>query len=295
MFLYTVKYIAISPVKDEAESVERTLQSMIRQSVKPLRWFIVDDGSCDETATIIERYVKDYEFISLIRYPSGKARQTGKAEVVAFYQGLEAAEGLEYDFIVKLDGDLSFECDYFKGLLEKFHEDPKLGIASGVYSERSTDGKWEEVAMPSYHAAGASKVVRKACFDQIGGFVPVRGWDTLDEIRAMTLGWHTGHFEEIKMKHWKREGSRMGALRTNFMHGEIYYRTGGSRIFFLLKVLHRFICRPFIIGGLALLWGYLKTMFSQQGRIVNQDEARCYRTLLNRRLFGSVKKLLESN
>jgi poly-beta-1,6-N-acetyl-D-glucosamine synthase len=290
-----MKYIVVSPVKDEERFVEHTIQSMVCQSVKPLSWFIVDDGSSDRTVEIIERYEKEHGFISLVKRPRGQPRQTGVAEIHAFNRGLEAAEGLDYDFIVKLDGDLSFESDYFKGLLEKFYEDPQLGIASGIYSECSDGVAWEDVVMPSYHAAGASKLVRKICFDQIGGFIPVRGWDTLDEIRAMTHGWRTGHFREMKMKHWKREGSGMGALRTNFMHGEIYYRTGGSLMFFALKVLHRFTCRPFFIGGLALLWGYLQTMFSQQERIVNQEEARCYRSLLSRRLVGNVKRLFQSN
>jgi len=289
------KYIVITPVKDEEQFVEHTLQSMTDQSLKPIRWFIVDDGSGDRTAEIVERYEKDHEFIRLIKCPAGRLRATGSAEVRAFNRGLEAAKGLEYDFIVKLDGDLSFPPDYFERLLQQFYQDSQLGIASGVYSESSGHKTWEEVAMPSYHAAGASKVVRKTCFDQIGGFIPVRGWDTLDEIRAMTLGWRTCHFKEMKMKHWKPEGSGMGALRTSFMHGEIYYRTGGGRFFFLLKVLHRFIYRPFIIGAFALLWGYLKTMFGKQGRIVSPEEARCYRALLNRRLSGGIRRLLQSD
>ena len=103
--------------------------------------------------------------------------------------------------------------------------------------------------MPSYHAAGASKMVRRLCFEQIGGFVAARGWDTVDEIRAVAAGWRTGHCKELKMKHWKREGSGIGAIRTHFMHGEIYYRTGGSRTFFVLKVLHRSRAGPSSLAG----------------------------------------------
>lgn len=290
-----VKYVVISPVKDEEKHVQLTLQSVVCQSVKPLRWIIVDDGSSDRTAEIIGSYAKEHSFISLVKRPCGQSRQPGSAVVRAFNRGYEVVLGLDYDFIVKLDCDLSFGPDYFERLLEKFDADPRLGIASGIYSETSDGVIWEEVAMPSYHAAGASKMVRRSCFEQIGGFIPARGWDTVDEIRAVAGGWHTRHFDELKMKHWKREGSGIGAMRTNFMHGEIYYRTGGSRMFFVLKVLHRFTCRPLVIGGLALCWGYLRTMFSRQGRLVTLEEARCYQMLLKQRMTGSAKGLLQTN
>lgn len=290
-----MKYIVISPVKDEEKHVQLTLQSMVRQSVKPVRWIIVDDGSADRTAEIIGSYAQEHSFISLVKRPCGQSRQPGSAVVRAFNQGYETVRGLDYDFIVKLDCDLSFEADYFERLLEKFNADPRLGIASGVYSESPDGVEWEEVTMPSYHAAGASKMVRRLCFEQIGGFVAARGWDTVDEIRAVAAGWRTGHCKELKMKHWKREGSGIGAIRTHFMHGEIYYRTGGSRTFFVLKVLHRLTCRPLFIGGLALCWGYLRTMLSRQGRLVTLEEARCYQALLKERMTGNVKGLLQAN
>jgi hypothetical protein len=290
-----VKYIVISPVKDEEKHVRLTLDSMVSQSVKPVRWIIVDDGSRDRTGEILESYQREHSFISVVKRPPGQARQPGSAVVHAFNRGYEAAKGLDYDLIVKLDCDLSFESDYFQQLLAKFEADPQLGIASGVYAESSDGTTWQEVAMPSYHACGASKVVRRTCFEQIGGFIPARGWDTVDEIRAMAGGWHTAHFSELKMRHWKPEGTGIGSLRTNFMHGEIYYRTGGSRSFFLLKVLHRMTRRPFVIGGLALLWGYVRTLFSGRGRLVTWEEARCYRALLKRRMVDNVKGLLQPN
>ena len=275
--------------------MQLTLQSMVGQSMKPIRWVIVDDGSSDKTREIVGSYMKDHGFIRVVERSRGQTRQPGSAVVRAFNQGYEAVRGLDYEFIVKLDCDLSFEPDYFQRLLEKFKADPRLGIASGVYSESLDGVSWKEVTMPPYHACGASKVVRRACFEQIGGFVTARGWDTVDEIRATAAGWRTSHFDELKMKHWKPEGSGIGSLRTNFMHGEIYYRTGGSRTFFVLKVLHRLTRRPFLIGGLALFWGYLRTMIGRQGRLVTPGEARCYQALLRERMTGNVKGLLQAN
>lgn len=289
-----MKYIVISPVRDEEKHVQRTLESMARQSVKPVRWIIVDDGSRDRTPEMLDRYEEEVDFVSVVRDRGGQVRQPGAAVVRAFNRGYEAARGLDYDLIVKLDCDLSFEADYFERLLGQFEADPKLGIASGVYFESPDGLTWREVAMPSYHAAGASKVLRRTCFEQIGGFVPVRGWDTVDEIRAMARGWRTRHFRELKMKHWKPEGTGIGALRTNFMHGEVYYRTSGSKAFFLLKVAHRLTCRPLLIGGLALFWGYARTMLGRQERLVTREEARCYRALLIGRMTGRLKGLLQT-
>jgi biofilm PGA synthesis N-glycosyltransferase PgaC len=286
------RYLVISPAKDEECYVQRTLESMIRQTIKPEAWIIVDDGSTDRTPQIVERYTSEFPFIRLMRGPRRGARQPGSGVIGAFDAGYEQARDLEYEFIVKLDCDLSFEADYFERLLTHFVEEPRLGIASGVYLESEDGNHWKEVVMPAYHAAGACKVVRRECFEEIGGFIHARGWDTVDEIRAMAKRWRTCHFPEVQLKHWKIEGSGIGAFRTSAMHGEIYYRTGGGRLFFLLKVLHRTASQPFVVGGLALLWGYLKTMSRRKPLFVTESEARFYRELLNSRITRKLKQTL---
>jgi hypothetical protein len=288
------RYLVISPVKDEEKFVEHTLGSMVAQTIRPVCWFIVDDGSTDRTPEIIERYRTEIGWIQLLRNPPGQRRQPGSAVINAFNRGYEAAKGFEYDFVVKLDCDLSFEADYFERLLSKFESDSRLGIASGVYLEAPGGTLWSEVEMPPYHAAGASKILRRECFEQIGGFIPYRGWDTVDEIRAMSLKWRTCHFPEAKMRHWKLEGAGIGRLRTHAMHGEIYYLTSGSKLFFFFKVLHRMMSAPFFIGGIALLWGYFRLLLSGTQRLVTQDEARCYRAILNGRITGKLSRLFKA-
>ena len=142
---------------------------------------------------------------------------------------------LEQASIVKLDGDLSFGPEYFATLLGRFASDERLGIASGIYREMNDQGAWIPIKMPSYHAFGACKVVRRRCFENIGGFLTSPGWDTVDEIRAHTMGWETRHFADLETRHHKREGSAMGSLSTNAFHGEIYYVTGGGPLFLVLQ------------------------------------------------------------
>jgi hypothetical protein len=160
-----------------------------------------------------------------------------------------------------------------------------------VYLESGKGGVWRPVVMPSYHAAGACKVICRGCFEEIGGFVPAAGWDTVDEIRAISKGWKTGHFADLRMKHHKSEGSGIGTIRTSVMHGEIYYRTGGSGLFFLLKFLRRMGTKPYGVGALALLWGYLRALRERKELLVSQAEAACYRDLLSRRVQARTKAL----
>ena len=149
--------------------------------------------------------------------------------------------------------------------------------------------------MPAYHAAGASKVIRRKCFEEIKGFVVAPGWDTVDEIRAMARGWKTGHFRDLQMKHHKPEGSGVGLIRTSMMHGEIYFLTGGSRLFFLLKIVHRIASQPYLLNALALWWGYLRAVLNHKGRLVTPEEAICYQALLHKRLRMGAKRLFVGN
>jgi GT2 family glycosyltransferase len=280
------RYVVISPVKDEERYVELTLRAMTQQTLLPVVWVIVDDGSRDATPEIVARHAAQHGFIRLVRRQNTGARKPGSPVIHAFNHGCTTLETMDYDFIVKLDCDLSFGQDYFEKLLRRFQDDPRLGIASGVYLEVDASGTWAAVKMPFYHAFGASKVLRRKCFEEIGGFPPAAGWDTVDEIRAMTRGWKTGHFEDLPARHHKREGTGIGLVRTSRMHGEIFYVTGGDPLFLLLKVLHRATTTPVLIGALALTLGYLGALAKRTPRLVTPKEARCYRRLLRRRLLG---------
>ncbi|WP_373500723.1 glycosyltransferase family 2 protein [Desulfococcus sp.] len=289
----SIRYVIVSPVKDEEKYISLTLQSVINQSIKPVLWIIVDDGSIDKTSEIINGFLAANTFIRYERNPKAGERKLAFAEIQAFNRGCRLIDSTDYDFIVKLDCDLSFDTNYFEQLLEKFRMDEKLGIASGVYLEPNRSGIWQEVIMPSYHAAGASKVVRKECFEQIGGFIPAPGWDTVDEIRAMSRGWRTTHFSNLKMYHHKPEGSSIGVFKNSFMQGEAYYRSGGSLLFFVFKAIRRFLTFPFMAGGFGLIWGYLKAVLDKKPPLVKEPEARYYNAQLLKRLKAKAKSFFK--
>ncbi|MBI1839314.1 MAG: glycosyltransferase family 2 protein [Verrucomicrobia bacterium] len=279
------QYVVITPVKNEAAHVEATFRSMAAQTHRAFRWIIVDDGSTDGTAEALEKLTASQgSWTRVIHRPPGGARRAGGAVIKAFNEGYQSAGTDGFDLVVKLDADLTFAPDYFERLCGEFQRDPALGIASGVYRECRVPGQWELVDMPRYHAAGCSKVLRLECFKQIGGFIEERGWDTVDEIKAMSRGWKTCHFPKLVMDHHKPEGSAAGQWRTGIMHGEIFYRCGGGLLFFFIKALER-LKTPSAYGATCgLVWGFLRALFQRQALLVSRDEARTYRGLLKARI-----------
>jgi biofilm PGA synthesis N-glycosyltransferase PgaC len=283
------QYVVVSPVKDEERFIQLTLHSMVSQSVAPLRWVIVDDGSKDRTAEVVRGYALRYPYIQLVAHVRAGQRHPGSRVIHAFNVGYAAVQSLDFEVVVKLDCDLTFGEHYFRELLGRFRTDPQLGIASGIYLEADGDARWHPVAMPSYPAFGACKAVRRRCFEDIKGFLTVPGWDTVDEIRAWTAGWRTRHFVDLEARHHRREGSGIGRLRTSLMHGEIFYRTGGDLLFLLFKIVHRLRARPFLLNAMALTAGYLRARLTRRPMLVSAGEARCYRHLLRRRLLARLR------
>lgn len=278
----------ISPVKDEQDYIGQTIESVLSQTIRPARWIIVDDGSSDDTPEIINRTSREHEWIEVLRVDRDEERLPGSGVIRAFNRGFELVRNDSYDFIVKMDCDIIFDSRYFEKLLEYFQNNMKLGIASGVYLEKAGD-RWSPIVMPDYHAAGATKVIRKQCFDDIGGFVPARGWDTVDEIKAWAKGWDTRHFKDIQFFHLKKEGSGIGQIRTNQMLGEVYHVTGGGLVFLVFKLLFNLFKFPYIIGSVMMLWGYLKSLLRGDNMLVTAEELQIYRRKLNSRLIGALR------
>jgi biofilm PGA synthesis N-glycosyltransferase PgaC len=277
-------YVVVTPVRDEERFVGCTVDSMLGQTHKPLRWVVVNDGSTDRTREIVATKTDGLDWVSILDTGSER-RDLGSAEVVAFNRGLASIGDVPWEFVVKLDADVAFGPDYFAVLLDRMAREPSWGIVSGVYWEQRDGGAWEPVSMPNYHAAGACKVVRRACFEQIRGFATSKGWDTVDEIRANLRGWRTGHFEDLRFDHLKPEGSAMGTLATHRFHGLIDYRIGASPVVELAKAAKRMLFqRPRILGGLALARGYFSAWLKREPKLVTPEEQRQYRRMVRSRL-----------
>ena len=251
------KYIIISPVRDEGQYIEKTIRSVTSQTIKCMAWIIVDDGSKDRTREIIEEYRQEYSWIKLISLLDRGRKRTDSGVIACFNEGYAIAEGIPFDFIVKLDGDLSFDSWYFEKIFEKFERNPKLGIAAGwVYDLIKRRPRPHHY--PINHVRGCIKTYRRKCFQDIGGLLPTLAWDGIDEKKARMMGWETKSFEDLEVFHYRAMGSAGGILTRRLRDARGACLMGYHPLFMLGRcVLRMFIDRPYIIGGLTMLAGFI--------------------------------------
>jgi len=272
-----VSYIVITPARDEEANLPRLVESMVSQTVPPLAWVIVDDGSTDRTGDIADQAANEHDWIRVLHRDDRGRRQAGSGVVHSFYDGLALVEDLPWEFVVKLDGDLSFEEDYFACCFEQFAEDEKLGIGGGAVSLRHGDYVELECKVdPKFHVRGPTKLYRRDCWEDIGGLVPAAGWDTVDEVKANMLGWSTRTFPEIPLIHNRPTGQAYGKWNDMMKLGRANFVAGYHPIFMLVKCGKRLFCRPYLMGGLALLVGYVGCYFKNIQRIPDKEVIRYF-------------------
>lgn len=261
---FEITYAIVTPAHNEESYIRFTLDSVVAQTVQPAQWIIVDDGSTDGTASIIENYTSEFPWIKLLTLKN-QVRQRGGKVISAFNAGLELVDA-EYEFIVKLDADLSLGNDYFEKLLYQFKINPKLGLASGGCYQR-TGTEWRLEPAANDHARGLSKVYRKECFQDINGLKPVNGWDTIDELSAQMKGWETRSFNELKALHYRPTGSANGKINGKMEMGKFSYFFGYHPLAFLLRGVYNMLTgKPIILGGIAMLWGYFDCWIHHEPR-----------------------------
>jgi glycosyltransferase involved in cell wall biosynthesis len=233
---------------------------MIDQSILPVEWIIINDGSKDLTGEIIDRYASQYPWIKAIHRSDRGFRKNGGGVVEAFYDGFQTASSTEWDFIVKLDGDLSFTNDYFEACFRHFDDDPRLGIGGGSICNL-VDGKPVLEGGPPFHVRGATKIYRRETWDLIGGIKILTGWDTIDELKANMLGWSTSSFPELLLIQHKLTGSADGGWKNWVKNGRANFNTGYHPLFMFIKCIKRLAQKPYITGGVGLLYGYFEAYF----------------------------------
>ena len=253
------RYVVITPVRNEEGNFPRTVESFAEQSIRPALWIIVDDGSKDQTGAIADAAAEKYEWIRVIHRADRGFRQPGTGVVEAVNEGLAKVGTLDWDYLIKFDGDLAFGSDYFAQCFAHFERDPKLGVGGGLICSTNANGLiGESLGDPAFHVRGATKIYRRACWEQIGGLYKAPGWDTIDELKANMLGWSSRTFRELKVHQLKYTGSADGAWRNWVKNGLANYITGYHPLFMLAKCIKRIIARPYVIGAAGLACGFLK-------------------------------------
>jgi glycosyltransferase involved in cell wall biosynthesis len=286
-------YVLITPAHNEEIFVEKTIESMIRQTVLPLKWVIVDDGSTDKTAEIVSRYLKQHPWMEMVQMPQRRDRNFA-AKVQAFNAGYERVSGVPYEIIGNVDGDISFDKDHFEFLAGKFAEDPILGVAGTIFKEEgySSDRDSFEGYM---HVAGQCQLFRRQCWEQIGGYIPHRagGIDWMAVTTARMMGWKTRSFRDKSFFHHRHLGTAdRGAFAAHFAYGEKDYYFGGRVIWQVFRVAYRAVKPPYIVGGLGLGLGYGWAMLRRLKRPVSDDLMKFHRSEQTRKLTAILKSIL---
>jgi cellulose synthase/poly-beta-1,6-N-acetylglucosamine synthase-like glycosyltransferase len=255
------QYAIVTPAYNEASRIARTIESVIRQTTLPIRWVIVDDGSTDGTAAAIESYARTHSFIRHVRRQRAKDDAYFASNVYAIMEGVRHIRNLGYKFLAVLDADIVLPPDYYERILQQFQADPHLGVASGIY-ENLVNGRLQKVLNDRRSTPKAIQVFRRACFEQIGGYVPLihGGEDTCACVMARMHGWTAWSFPELKAVHQRPAGIRHahGLLRTRFRQGLCEYGLSTHPLFMVAKSLRRCLLEPpLLVGGILRLGGYL--------------------------------------
>ena len=279
------QYVIITPVRDEERHVEGTLRAVASQTVLPAEWVIVDDGSSDRTAAIVQEFAAATLWIHLIQRPNRGSRKSGGGVIEAFYDGYNALQHHDWDFIVKLDGDLTFSPNYFQKCFEHFEADPKLGVGGGdIYHDFAGEKKVE--GNPKFHVRGATKIYRRACWKAIGGLWQAPGWDTIDEVKANMLGWKSYSFDELHLVHHRLTGTADGLLRDRIKHGLACYISGYHPLFVAASCARRLLQKPYIAGSAAMCYGFVKGYCTRTPRVNDGRLIKYLRNQQLRRLAG---------
>ena len=259
--------LIISPCRDEEATLERTIQCMLAQTRKPDRWIVVDDGSRDRTPEILERAQAGIPWLRVVRRADRGSRKLGGGVIDAFYAGLEAAD-IPYDFVAKMDVDLEFQPAYLEGLLARFAADPQLAAASGKVFRPEGDGLVEEFMIDEM-VAGQFKLYRREAFEKIGGFVRELMWDGIDFHRARMLGFRTASFPdpELRILHLRLMGSSDRSIyRGRMRWGRGQWFMGSAFPYVLASGVFRMHEKPYAIGGLLIVVGYLEAALRREPR-----------------------------
>jgi glycosyltransferase involved in cell wall biosynthesis len=286
-------YVVISPVRDEAQHIETTIRSMVRQTVRPAQWIIVDDGSTDGTLEIIHRYAAVHHWITPMHKPAssdasismGRGHRACRAkEIEAFYAGYEELNVADWEFIAKIDGDIGFEPDYFEQCFLQFAREPLLGIAGGEICN-IVDGEIRPEPTPRFHVRGATKIYRRPCWEKIGGVLRGPGWDTLDEVKANMLGWRTRTVLHLKVAHYRPTGSANGIWMNFVKNGLWSYMIGYHPLFIIARSMRQLFRPPYFVASVAILYGFIKGYVGRLPQAPDSEVIAFLRRQQLRRLF----------
>lgn len=287
--LRTGDYIIITPMRNEASTVEITLKSVVRQTVKPLLWIILDDGSTDGSSKLVEKYCMEYGWIKLKNISDRGFDLVGQGVAEILNYGLDLIRDTPSDYIAKLDADLDLPETYFERLLSFMEADKRTGICSGHPFTHEKGKKFLE-RHGDFFPSGTARLYRRKYLDEIGDFVNSVGWDTVDILRMRMRGYSTRVLHDVLYHHMRRMGTRNGYIDGMIRDGRNAYLTGYTPVFFVCRALFNMRFRPYLLRTACMLWGYFKAYSRKLPQVVTDAELKFHVQLQKKRLrFQSIE------
>ena len=285
-------YVLVTAARNEEAHIERTIASVVGQTVRPARWVIVSDGSTDRTDEIVTRYVATHDWIELVQMPPRQERHFA-GKVHAFNAGAARVRHLFYEIIGNLDADVAFEPDYVEYLLEKFVKYPRLGVGGTNQREES----WQKGPRYDYRftsieeVPGPFQLFRRECFESFGGYRPSRhgGVDLLANLMARMHGWETRVYTGRLLIHQRKQGSAKDhPFLVEFYNGRKDYMFGSHPLWEICRAAYNLTKKPYVLGGCLMLFGYLSALVTRVEKVFPEDVIRFRRKEHMRRLRGLI-------
>ncbi len=275
------RLVLISPCRDEAKYALRALNAVLKQTIRPALWVIVDDGSTDDTPKILAEYAHRFDYIRVVQRTDRGRRSVGPGVIDAFYAGYETVVCRDFDYICKLDLDLELPPRYFEILMERMEKNARIGTCSGKpYFVYPRTGRLVSEQCADEMSVGMTKLYRVECFQQIGGFVPEVMWDGIDCHRCRMFGWIACSWDDpdLRFVHLRPMGSSdRGWWHGRARHGFGQYFMGTGLAYMTASAVYRLPRPPLVVGGLAMWWGYVSSMLAGKPRYDDAEFRRFLR------------------
>jgi len=291
------RYVLVTAAYNEERYIEELIRSVIGQTVLPLRWVIVSDGSTDRTEAIVRQYASQFDFIELFRIDEDHPRNFA-AQVHAINAGLARLKGLDFDFVANADADVSFDPSYFSDLLAVFATDPRLGLAGGsIFEKQGCEFKPRHDNRES-SVAHATQCFRRECFESLGECylaLPYGGPDTYAEVRSRMNGWGVRSIAELRVFHHRPMGAASNWIRGTFRQGGMDHSLGIHPLFEIGRLMLRVKTPPFVLYAGVRLAGFCLSYFAAEERMVSpefveflrKEETARFRQLLRKRVSSA--------
>ena len=267
-----MSYVLITPVKNEEAYIEETLASVVAQTERPEEWVVVSDGSTDRTDAIIQPYADAHPFINFVRNTNTAGRDFA-SQVYTMNIGCEALKTTAYDLIGFLDGDIRLDPSYYETMLARVKEDEALGIVGGAFHQKIGD-RFIDQKVSEDSVAGGVQLFRRACYEAIGGFIPMSmgGFDAIAEVMARMHGWKTQTFSDTPFYHLKPLNAGTGnCFAGQWQMGQRDYLIGNHPLFQLFRCAYRAREKPIVLSAVIRLAGFLWALLKRSNRPIPRD------------------------